>query len=549
METTTTTQIILTTREQFPLWYDTIQEYAISYQIWEYCDPDTSQQAPSNMESTKIEAIRKLADRINSSVTTDFRVYLLQQHTPRAKLIALRKNLQITNDDQTSQIRAEFEALLKGQDKRTSTETYLSKWLHLSHRATQLAVANLHEQALCDGFIQASTDTNPIFFGQMKARRITTAQINKTQGQIAIILGLLATNAATVATTETELINNEAIRTALLQLNDQSRSDNLTMLECITLYRDTYPYTHSTKRTLNAAFGATLGDEKLPESKNDTPKRPKIPKTPCVCDNLHPYIKCWYLFRAAAPKDWEPKDETIAKVIAKLSGNAKLRKQVESHFTAKRLSLPDFWPSLTSTSTPLHSVNAITQLHAAYATATPARPFQRDSLFKLDSAATLHITNDQSRLTNFRTTTEQVLFGDTTGNLLGYGDLALEVLASNNQIEIINLRDVAYIPRFHFNIISTQRLEDSGFYFEPRRRCISNIAGESLYQIKRQNDFYTLEASKQNSAFAVESAPAIEAAPAPPAAPALPATPVAPTAPAIKSAPAAKPPRKILSSF
>lgn len=493
------TQIILSSRELFPLWYSTIKEYAISYDIWTFCDPDTSNEPPT--DSVKAEALRKLGDRINSTISLEFRVYILNQFTPRDKLTQLRQNIQLTSEDQASQLRNEFDLLRKGQQRRTSLETYLSKWLHLSHKASSLNISNLDEESLCNAFINASAETNSIFYGQMKARKLHQQHIITLIKKSMEIQGKIVTFLRTTTFNEDQIQFVDTVAGEISQLQTTYKIDDLKMLECVALYRETYPYTHSSKRTLNAAFGASLGKEKISsenEDEKDT-KRQKKDKKPllCVCDFNHQYIKCWYLNASAAPDHWEPRDDTVAKIVAKVEGNLKLRQKIEAILTSKKLSLPDFWPK--------SSANAVsTSIHACYMTQQDKQ--DKDDSFKLDSAATLHITNDKKQLMNFRTTSESVYFGNTMGKLRGFGDLTLQVYTTNQQKRTIKIRNVAYIPGFHFNIISTQRLEDSGLFFEPRRLCLTNSNGLPLYHIEKHHDFYILEAGKHtHHAFATST--------------------------------------------
>jgi hypothetical protein len=508
METTTVTttssnRILLTTREQFPLWYDTIQEYALSYQIWEFCDPDGFLEPTSSLKSDQAEALRKLANRINTTVSADFRVYLLQKHTARSKLQALRQNLQLTEEDLTTQVRADFEALRKGQGRRISTEAYLSKWIHLAHKAKLLNISNLNEQAICDGFIAASTESNPIFFGQMKAKRLALSETAKISSKLIELLTQVVNNqlAATPTTPSSSETQPDGQNTAILNTLDQYKqltNANLTILDCIALYRETFPYASSIKRTANAAFGASLGSEKLPaeEAEEQPTKRPKkqAKAKKCICDYAHSYLKCWYLNPSAAAEDWKPRDEVVARIVALLNGNTKIKSEIEAIFTSKKLSLPTFWPK--------QAVNAI---HAVYAVCATSLE-RENSLFKLDSAATLHITNDKNRLLDFRPASEQVLFGNTADSLQGYGDLVLPVRAANGERKHIKISNVAYIPGFHFNIISTQKLETFGLFFEPRRCCLANRAGEPQYRIEHVGSYYTLEDSiLQHAAYATRT--------------------------------------------
>ncbi|RYP30088.1 hypothetical protein DL768_011201 [Monosporascus sp. mg162] len=86
----------------------------------------------------------------------------------------------------------------------------------------------------------------------------------------------------------------------------------------------------------------------------------------------------------------------------------------------------------------------------------------------LDSGSSIHVFHDLTRFERFAKAPRGhiVLAGNTEVTILGYGDVTIYVEDSRGKKKGLVLKEVAYCQGFHCNIVSYERLEQEGYYWD-----------------------------------------------------------------------------------
>jgi len=121
------------------------------------------------------------------------------------------------------------------------------------------------------------------------------------------------------------------------------------------------------------------------------------------------------------------------------------------------------------------------------------------NLFKLDTAATIHVTGDFSRFQTFVQSEHPIKHGDTESTIQGFGSVVIPVETTKG-MKNIQITNVAYVPNFYFNIISAGALEEKGVYINTLLGWLVNTDGEKQYKIHRLGRLYALEKAHPEAA-------------------------------------------------
>lgn len=88
---------------------------------------------------------------------------------------------------------------------------------------------------------------------------------------------------------------------------------------------------------------------------------------------------------------------------------------------------------------------------------------KRLSDFIVDSGASIHMTHDKSLFSNFKSNRGRIKIADGSHiPILGYGNIYLHIKTSAGPLSLM-LRDVAYVPDLHVNLISVNELNKAGY--------------------------------------------------------------------------------------
>ncbi|KAK9241475.1 hypothetical protein V1506DRAFT_269586, partial [Lipomyces tetrasporus] len=211
----------------------------------------------------------------------------------------------------------------------------------------------------------------------------------------------------------------------------------------------------------------------------------------CPCGSQkHKATKCYYLNPSLRPEGWEPR-EIIQKRLQENMQNPETRKLVEqvqngersrsqSRPTSSRSSEAESSQSRgnLNTESPRH-------LHAAYtAFHTPLDEYHDVSLLTswlLDTAADTHVGNDIRSFRNFRPTYDSTLSHGNTGSTIeGFGEVVIMIEYGNQRREF-TLKDVAYVPGFHTNLVCFARLKRAGICFDTDNNRLMYSGTSSIF--------------------------------------------------------------------
>lgn len=181
---------MLNTRNDWTDWINSIEDLAVRNDVWSICDPaevenlvftatrppdsasrDTIQKYQSLLAIYESQKKRydKVSERIDITVSQQFKQHYLGKYTVREKLIALAESIQPSAKDQQREVRVEFEKLKKGHGN-TSLDSWLGRWPALVNNAKRHKVENLSESQICDAFVEACREINPPFYNYMKSK-------------------------------------------------------------------------------------------------------------------------------------------------------------------------------------------------------------------------------------------------------------------------------------------------------------------------------------------------------------------------------------------
>ncbi|CAE7034426.1 hypothetical protein PTTW11_05430 [Pyrenophora teres f. teres] len=538
---------MLNARSDWIDWYNSIEDLAKRNEVWKYCDPlgienlvftatkpsdsaskDTIQkfQSLQSIFDSEKKKYDKVSDRIDYTVCQEFKQHYLGKHDVRSKLVALSDSIQPNAKDQRQEIRTEFEKLRKGPGN-TSLDRWLGRWPALVNSAKRYTIENLSEPQICEAFVEACRDINPPFYNYMKSK---DAQ-SESQANGSTIADDSSDADSDDAVDEVDALavqraQNTIDRTlrSFRRLKPTLSDNRITISFCIKQFRSMAP--PSDKAARGRAAHATLQgrkhgrDPKTSDEEDGQPRRKREAigsssasatqpscLRDCVCGQAHKYSDCWYLNPAKAPAKWRPQVHIQSKVIASVTGSHRQREKIERSFSRSKIALPDFWPSNNADD---QSEKATSQASSAtvrgtrqtrprasfatsrYASSTRRKP-ENNSYFRLDNCADTHVCNDKSRFTQYKPIHDEIIrFGDTNTRIEGVGNVSVNVTTPTGH-GLVQLEDVAYVPGFHWNLISTHALEKQGLFFNTRTCWMEFSDGSKAFQVKKRGAFRVVE--------------------------------------------------------
>jgi hypothetical protein len=172
---------------------------------------------------------------------------------------------------------------------------------------------------------------------------------------------------------------------------------------------------------------------------------------------------CYYAFLELAFSYFRPKDELAVQIKEKLANNIDLQEQLRKLKKARRSSFSKSTKVL-DTSVPNTTVEwlqgrKIAEVRGSFATHLE-NYLLRFSVI-LDPAIIITITNDETRLINYRLAPigDKMWFNDKALPILGYKTMILKI---RNQTML--LKDVAYCLRLLTTLVALRELRKKGIY-------------------------------------------------------------------------------------
>nr|QCF41193.1 CcxB [Bipolaris sorokiniana] len=544
---------MLNSRSDWIDWYNSIEDLAKSNNVWQYCDPEgleqlsfTTDQPSDSASKDTIQKFQSLQSIFDSKKKKYDKVSDRIDYT----LIALQDSIQPNSKDQRQHVRTEFEKLRKGPGN-TSLDKWLARWPVLVNSANRFKMENLSEAQICDAFIEACRDINPPFYNYMKSKDAQTESqssiINQTAAAMSQISDALITALNTInpdhASTQTidgasdlDDADDTPLQQAQAKINKVLRKfrelqptmsdDSITIGYCIKQFRSMAPPSEKNSRG-RAAYATLQGrkhtrDAETPEKEAERPKKKRdtaragsssssqpTSLRDCVCGNQHLYSDCWYIAPAKAPASWTPVMQTQSKVISAISGSKRLKEKVEKQLSRNNITLPEFWPnqrneSQLRRSSPQEEFDTISvstrqaNTRASFATSRSAalsimKYQDNDEYFRLDNCADTHVCNDRSRFAEYKPIRDETIrFGNSSTLIEGVGSINVKVKTATGY-GVVQLKDVAYVPDFHWNLMSTHALEQQGLFFNTRTCWMEFANGTKAFEVTKCGAFRVVE--------------------------------------------------------
>ncbi|EAU36855.1 predicted protein [Aspergillus terreus NIH2624] len=458
---------ILSTSSDWLLWFRSIKTLALNKGVWGYINPDQPEEPilperpaypfPSRIqgEATSIldlspanrELYRDLLreyelqmrefDHVNKGLTLIHMIIQnsISQQNKRAiintnsayqSLRILRDKLAPTNEARKRDVIGRYHQLrAQGSSVRSpNLESYISQWENLYSEAQELDISEVNPpiRALYD-FLEAIHTVQPYFSTLWHDKLIEKSE------------------------------RNEPIPT---------------FYEVTKRFRDHIKL--SPKRNshmANIANATFMGQSDNPNARPRIPRnRPR--KCPCQSepnDGFHDFSECLYTNQSKRPIGWSP-DPEAQKRFERANQNPGFKRAYEN-------ALQKFKTSQTTNLT-------VTMATVALAT---AQTTDSRSDWAFDTASNTHVCNDLSAFKDYTPRESKVLIGDTHAEILGFGTVLMKPSNCYGKQTTFELKDCAYVPKFHINILSAMKAKKAGIFYNSRVPCLEGLDGSKVCQI------------------------------------------------------------------
>ena len=404
------------------------------------------------------QALLDIRARIQASVSTD--AFIHTTKCPRA--YDMLSNLKVeycpNSRQREQQLRDKYRAL----NTLTSTEEvepWIHKWESVVKHCQEINLPDTQNDRPQHDFVRATRDRYPAFYTFQNGQLI--------RGDIV------------------------ELRVLIRQFRDHLRTEE-----------------PAEPRGQHGAFSATFqGKDSNQGSKGSSDKTTK-PPSKCVCGGIHFYSDCNYLNPSRRKPNWTPKEATQKRIDELLAKDERLRQTVERALAKATGSRPNLVKDQPKAQEPQESSSQSSELATALcafyqpetafiSSTTGVRNWTLYNSFILDSGATTHICHTRDRFTNFRIASESLLAGSGTVLIEGWGDITIEVQGESSS-RTITLKDTAYIPSFTANIVSLNRVNKAGVYWDQiNNRLIQS--GITFCRVISKNSHFLLELTELTS--------------------------------------------------
>ena len=232
-------------------------------------------------------------------------------------------------------------------------------------------------------------------------------------------------------------------------------------------------------------------DEKKQAAESKSGKGRKHTKCPCQGipdDGNHQFDKCPYVNPAIRPANWVADDEAKTRfdLARKHPGFRKAHNMALKKYETKEERSDE------NDDNRQYVGAAMAQLNYDNAT--------RD-IWAYDTGSSLHICNNRHLFETYKEADGQVYVGDTSTAIKGYGQVAIRPTTSlNNTVWV--LRNVAYAPGFHINLISAKLMQSrSQIYLNGRRLILEDKEGKPVCGVNVTSGLYLIKWNQSNAAY------------------------------------------------
>ena len=506
-------QVILSSSIDWLQWFQLIETSAVNADIWEYVDPSikkdiiptcTEPEEPTyrtvnptattfrDLESLEREELRdlrssfkrkytiyreqkvalsNLVKRIQETVDHKHHYLLRGIHTPHGMLIALKDRLSPTEKDRERDLVEAFNKLKK-MPRNSDIDDWLAEWQSTYTQCKALDLPEVHKNRASVTFLNALRDVDALF-ADAELREIQKLEEDDKEGPDVI-----------------KFLNRyETRRRMFPPQNGRTQPTFVT-------FQGKSPPGNKENKNSNPGF---VTRDSFQQKKNFEQRKPPAL---CLCGKDHFFGSCPYLVEVIRPAGWKPNPQTARQINNTLKEDAKIRATVErakekalkrhAYAESKTPKTPD---SLASPLTDLAIANDSSVIRP---TSEPHRPdsvmcnfyhvgdahsasseviYELRNSILLDSASTIHVSNDFNRFTDYfeAITNDYLIAGNTTIPVLGYGTTMVYATTPDNKgIHKIALTNTAFVPSFHTSLISLRRAMQKGFDWHIRSGTITH---------------------------------------------------------------------------
>lgn len=248
--------------------------------------------------------------------------------------------------------------------------------------------------------------------------------------------------------------------------------------------------------------------------------------SPCACGLPHRFADCFYMVEGKRPPNWQPREHIVRRVKSWLREPAN-RRQVETTFSRQGITSL----LLRQVGNPVgrdHNTHAVmmnnsstpeqpdpfpygNDLHACWQITTclssphteeikDVDPYPLKNSFIFDTGADTHIANNlDSFISPIRPApdTHRLYSGDTMSEIRGYGEALAHITdTSTGERKKIILKNTAYVPSLHTNIISAYRCKQLGIFADFENLCLyrnTNTGKTPFAQIFEHNRMFVID--------------------------------------------------------
>jgi hypothetical protein len=371
------------------------------------------------------ESLTEARTLISNTIDDSLRVGMTKTMIVRDQLIELKALVGFSESTQEAKIREDLAKQGKSV-KHNDLDNWLLKWNEIHAEVQMLKVQTWYDAySVCRLFINAIQSLCPAFHSYWLPK----------------------------------LINRDVY--------EREKSD-ISIPKLIISFREFYDASSAAKPVVSVAF-PTLNGQPLSGNR-------KLKDRKCLCGEEHLWMECPYLNPEVRSEGWKP-DQKIAKSITKkrkdnpvLNSHVKrhLKKARKSTAASSQQSQTKQLGSFMTIHKPNESAGDVTHQIPLVASATALRGYPRNS-FMLNSGANIHVYHDIGRFQNLRRVhNESLIFGDTRGKIVGYGNILINIITGGDKQKFIILKDIAYYPKFHLNIVSYTRMHDGGLWWDTK---------------------------------------------------------------------------------
>jgi hypothetical protein len=452
-------------------WIRSIQSYAADTGSWKYCNPNSTDKLKEQPTALTKEEKAELGDewleewrdrkkehrdasnalmainrRIRDTVGLDYQSTLKIDGSCRENLIALKAAINYSDYDIQKANARELARLEKGIG-RSDVSKWITDWRNLHEQVKSIDDPFLPELRLCDAFIGAVASDYQSF-SETWLRKFLEERNKPKEEQTLKLMTIL----------------ND------FQVIQQAQA-------------------RARKTTSHVAFSAQL------TSPQD--------RKPCLCGNSHKLTSCFYLNPKVRPNPFTYRFKASKNMQESLKKDPNIKEKINKAFKTANLPLP-LWEEIeekikeatnqagsqqqansSSNDEKKKEMNFISVAMTISDLSMDDYPYKHS--FHLDSASTTHICYDSGRFVTMRppkpNEPNHVCCGTSSVQIEAYGEVKLTIDGVDEPLHI-TLDHVAYIPKFHLNLVSTSKMEQKGVFVRPESNTLAQNGKEFAHIYK-----------------------------------------------------------------